>query len=123
MSCTDFGHIHLYHHDTSVNHTSGTSDSSDASDTNKVPFKKKTLSIENPPIFATQLGSYSNGKVLFCGGRNNVIGGYLWDKTLMTSPHNSVISTDLEFNCASDEGTITCITCVTKVSLNWHANV
>jgi hypothetical protein len=29
----------------------------------------------------------------------------------------------LEFNCASDEGTITCITCVTKVSLNWHANV
>ena len=123
MSCTDFGHIHLYHHDTSVNHTSGTSDSSDASDTNKVPFEKKTLSIENPPIFFIFLESYSNGKVLFCGGRKNVIGGYLWDKTLMTSPHNSVISTDLEFNCASDEGTITCITCVTKVSLNWHANV
>lgn len=108
VSCTDFGHIHLYHHDMSI------PVDNDIPVRNNDINSRKTLLCETPPIFSTQLSTFSQGKILFCGGRNNSLQGYLWNN-LISAVHNTVISADFEFDCGSSDGAITSIACSPKV--------
>jgi hypothetical protein len=111
VSCTDFGHIHLYHHEIREN---GPNSGCNGSSASLNGFNKKTLHTDNPPIFASQLSTFSNSRILFCGGRNNSLRGYLWE-TVMSVGHNSSISADFEFLDSSDRGNIISIESAPKV--------
>ena len=128
VSCTDFGHIHVYYHDMNVivedynaydaNVVDNSNSDSSSSDSK---IQKKTLHTETPPIYASQLATMSKSKILFCGGRNNNLRGYQWD-TVLHASHNTVLSPTMEFSSgyASDEnergGNIVSIACVPLVS-------
>lgn len=124
VSCTDFGHIHLYYHDMSMSAEDHNINSNivNSSGTNGCGFNKKTIHTDTPPIFASQLATISNSKILLCGGNKNNLRGYLWD-TLMGAAHNSILPASFEFNSGCDgtsesesNGNIISIACVSQVN-------
>lgn len=117
VACSDFGHIHVYSHEINKTLECDNMNQNESQCTNSgSTLSNKTLHTAIPPIFSCKVGHFSSAKVLFCGGSNNTLKGYLWD-TIMTSEHNSVIVPDFNLmgGSADNVGSVVSIACVSKV--------
>ena len=112
VSCTDFGHIHMYHRE-----KCGDVECDEYKRENT--FQKKTLCTENPPIYSSHLANYNSGsllsKILFCGGRNNNLRGYSWDN-LLSAVHSTTMPAVFDVSLGNREGNIVAIASSPQVS-------